>query len=129
MERFEPARGINSCSAPPGLIACRPCFHSEGSLRFKRLGPFRKRSPLPQNSKLKTQNPKLKTQHLIVVRFVSGLPLDVATDAGSLIRLNRLARKNSVDSRSQISTRQRPIVARTAVVQLTSVHQAALRIE
>ena len=56
-------------------------------------------------------------------------PFDITPNTRFLVSRNRLARKRRVHGRAQILSRHGLAVAGTAVVKLTAVDEAALRIE
>ena len=66
---------------------------------------------------------------LKVVRFLSRFPFNVATHARLLIFWNFFAGQDRVQCRSQILSRNRQRITRTAVIQLTAINQTMLGIE
>src|SRR5579884_598110 len=64
-----------------------------------------------------------------VVRFVAGLPFDVAADAGSLVSGNLKAGKHGVDGCAQIGACDGTAIARAAVIHLPAIHKAAGAVE
>lgn len=57
------------------------------------------------------------------------LPLDTATNAGSLVTVDRLAGEHGLDGGAEITTGDQLVVAGTTVVQLSTVHQSPVTIE
>ena len=62
-------------------------------------------------------------------RGMARLPLDAATDAGSLVTLNRLAGEHGLDGCAEIETCHRLVVAGAAVIELSMVGQTAISIK
>src|ERR687891_2382852 len=64
-----------------------------------------------------------------VARFVSGAPLDSATDARALILRNRAVGEHGIDRRPKVLARHRKAVLRPARVELPTVRELAVGVE
>src|SRR5581483_10103425 len=64
-----------------------------------------------------------------ITGLASRLPLDVASNAGFLIRRNRRARQYGIQRRAQILAGDLNAIARAAVVKLAAINQFLLPVE
>src|SRR5688500_10699109 len=70
--------------------------------------------------------PSFHPRRIIVRRFRSPLPLDVAADAGDLLLRRLVAGQDSIDGGPQIAAGDRNSVGRPAVVKLAAVDEPLL---
>ena len=66
-------------------------------------------------------------------RSISGvlllMPFDVATKAWYLVRVDRAAVQQGIDSIAEITPRDRDVVARAAIIKLTAIDKLAFFVE
>jgi len=100
-----------------GIRRCRPQRLRRPSAAIETIAYYPITEPPPMS---------LTVETLKVIRFVSRLPLDVATHAGLLSLRQGLTSPNGVHRRPKVRSRYRYTVSRAGIIHLASVNEFAV---